>query len=268
MLSTQGFSKKETLVLIETEQGNIKIKLYNETPLHRDNFIKLAKEGFYNDLLFHRVIKNFMIQGGDPDSKTADHNKVLGDGGPSYTIPAEIIPGLIHKKGALAAARMGDDVNPSRASSGSQFYIVHGKTFAESDLQKLEDRRFGMAKNAEINAFLKDPKNSAYAERVSKARAENNQQAFADALKEIEPIVLSQMEKLPNMKLTPEQKSIYTTIGGAPHLDGAYTVFGEVIEGLEVIDKIAAVSCDSHDRPTVNVKMKVSVINEWDNIQN
>ena len=193
-----------TKVLLETDFGNMLIKLYDETPLHRDNFVKLAKEGFYDGVLFHRVIEDFMIQTGDPESKDAGPNEPLGRGGPGYTIEAEIIPGLIHKKGALAAARQGDQVNPERRSSGSQFYIVQGRVFAHQELDVFEER-------------LGKPFSS-------------------------------------------EQRKTYTTIGGVPHLDNEYTVFGEVIEGMEVIDKIAAVEKNRQDRPVEDVRIKKVVV--------
>jgi len=181
---------------IETEFGNVTVKLYNSTPQHRDNFMKLAGEGFYEDLLFHRVISGFMIQGGDPESKGAPAGKSLGSGGPGYQIPAEI--GAPHIKGALAAARNG---NPEKKSSGSQFYIVHGKPVTD--------------------------------------------------------VQLDQIERQKNIKYTPEQRSLYKSMGGAPFLDMEYTVYGEVVSGLEVIDKIAAVQTAPGDRPVEDVKMKV-----------
>lgn len=195
--------KTSTKVIIKTSYGDIKIRLYDETPLHRDNFIKLVKEGYYNDLLFHRVINSFMIQGGDPNSRNAQPGQQLGMGGPGYTIPAEIDTNLIHKKGVLSAARMGDNVNPKRESSGSQFYIVQGKTYNDNELDMMESRM--------------------------------------------------------GRKYTPEQRQTYKTIGGTPHLDGSYTVFGEVIEGLDVVDKIAAVKTLPGDRPQVDVKFTVEL---------
>lgn len=194
----------EHVVQIATDYGTMKIKLFNETPKHRDNFLKLVKEGYYNDLLFHRVINNFMIQGGDPDSKNAKADKKLGEGGPNYTIPAEFVPALYHKKGALAAAREGDDVNPNKESSGSQFYIVQGT--------KVDPNNFEM------------------------------------------------MERRYKTKFSDEQKLVYSTIGGAPSLDNNYTVFGEVIEGLDVIDKITAVEMGKNDRPAKDIKMKITLI--------
>ena len=196
--------QKKYYVLIETSYGNMTVELYNETPKHRDNFIKLVNEGFYNDLLFHRVIKNFMIQGGDPNSLNAKPGQPLGNGTLGYTVPAEFVKGLIHKKGALAAARQGDMVNPTKASSSCQFYIVQGNVWPAERLQMM-------------------------AQQMGKA-----------------------MDK--------QQIEAYTTVGGTPHLDGDYTVFGQVIEGLDVIDKIAAVQCGPNDRPLEDVKMKISII--------
>lgn len=189
------------MVEITTDYGKIKIRLYNETPAHRDNFIKLAKEGFYNDLLFHRVIKGFMIQGGDPTSKGAAPDKQLGMGDNGYTIPAEFNKNLIHKKGALCAARTG---NPQKASSGCQFYIVQGNIMTDAQLDQMEQQK--------------------------------------------------------GFKYTEAQRAIYKKMGGTPMLDQDYTVYGEVVEGLDVIDKIAAVKTAPGDRPVKDVKMKVRVI--------
>ncbi len=193
---------KHTYAEIETDFGIMKVKLYNSTPLHRDNFIKLANENFYEDLLFHRVIQGFMIQGGDPDSKGAAIDKPLGGGGPGYQIDAEI--GALHIKGALAAARTSDGINPERKSSGSQFYIVQGKIQSDAALDGIERNK--------------------------------------------------------NVKYSPEQRELYKNLGGTPQLDNDYTVFGEVVEGIEVVDKIAAVKTASPNRPVEDVKMKVRII--------
>ena len=190
---------KQELYLIETKYGNMKVKLYDETPQHRDNFKKLVSKNYYDDLLFHRVIKDFMIQGGDPDSKGAPASKRLGAGGPGYTIPAEI--GKLHFKGALSAARQGDNVNPNKESSGSQFYIVHGKKSSDQELDMMSQRT--------------------------------------------------------GVTYTAEDREKYKTIGGTPFLDNNYTVFGEVVEGLDVIDKIAAVQTAPGDRPVEDVTMKI-----------
>ncbi len=197
--------KDMTKVLIKTSMGDITIALYDETPLHKENFIKLANEKFYDGTLFHRIIQGFMIQTGDPNSKDAKQGQQLGNGGPGYTIPAEIIPGLIHKRGAVAAARQADQVNPKRESSGSQFYIVDGRAFSYEEIAMFEAR---------------------------------------------------------GMKLTPEQKETYNTIGGAPHLDLQYTVFGEVISGMDIVDKIAAQAKDRMDRPINDIKIIEAVVVE------
>ncbi len=194
-------------VKIETSYGDMVVKLYNETPKHRDNFLKLVKEGTYDGLLFHRVIKDFMIQGGDPNSRTAKPGQMLGDGELGYTIPAEFVPTLFHKKGALAAARQADQVNPTKASSSCQFYIVQGNKWDANRLAMVEQR---MGKH-----------------------------------------------------FTPEQAQVYATLGGTPFLDGDYTVFGEVVEGMEVIDKIAATQTGPNDRPVEDVKMKMSLLESY-----
>ncbi|MEL6924519.1 MAG: peptidylprolyl isomerase, partial [Bacteroidota bacterium] len=195
---------KECMVVIETEFGNMTAILYNETPQHRDNFIKLAEQGFYDGLLFHRVIDGFMIQGGDPKSKDARAGQPLGSGGPGYTVPAEFVDSLVHVKGALAAARMGDQMNPRKESSGSQFYIVQGQPVNADQLKMMEMRK--------------------------------------------------------GISYSDEAKRIYQEQGGTPFLDKDYTVFGRVIKGLDVIDKIAKVQTQPGDRPSQDVKMKMSVI--------
>lgn len=192
-------NQTETMVLIKTTMGDMKIKLYNQTPYHRDNFIKLVNDGYYNGLLFHRVIEDFMVQAGDPDSKDAPANKQLGSGGPGYTLPAEINPDLFHKKGALSAARTGDQMNPTRRSSGSQFYVVTGKVYTDAELDMFEQR---MATK------------------------------FSDA-----------------------QRQAYTTVGGTPFLDAQYTVFGEVVEGVEIAVNISKVAKNAQDRPNEDVKI-------------
>lgn len=195
-------SDPNTYALITTDMGDIKVKLYNTTPRHRENFIKLANEGFYKDLLFHRVMNEFMIQGGDPDSRGAAPGQRLGNGGPGYTLEKEF--GAIHVKGALAAARQGDAANPTKASSGSQFYIVHGKTWTDAELDQMQQRQ--------------------------------------------------------GITYSPEQRELYKTIGGVPFLDNDYTVFGEVVEGLDVVDKIAVVQTAPGDRPVQDVKMDIKII--------
>lgn len=198
---------KEVLIEFETTEGVMLVKLYNQTPLHRDNMVKLVKEGYYDGLLFHRVIKSFMIQGGDPDSKNAKPGQMLGQGGPGYTVPAEIIDSLIHKKGALAAARMGDQVNPTKASSGSQFYIVQGRPFNENELNSMSARS--------------------------------------------------------GIKYNDAQKQLYATLGGVPHLDGGYTVFGELVTGFDVLDKIGNTQTGAGDRPVKEMKIIKAKMLDW-----
>jgi cyclophilin family peptidyl-prolyl cis-trans isomerase len=197
---------KNQKVRIKTDYGNMTVLLYDETPIHRDNFIKLVEDDFYDGTLFHRVISDFMIQGGDPDSRDAAPNQPLGRGGPGYTLEAEILPEFIHKKGALAAARQGDQVNPQRRSSGSQFYIVHGKRVSATEL--------------------------------------NN------------------MVKQSGAFYTQDQINTYGEVGGTPFLDQQYTVFGEVIDGIEVIDRIAEVPTGAANRPTQDIEMTIELIND------
>ncbi|MBN1790866.1 MAG: peptidylprolyl isomerase [Bacteroidales bacterium] len=197
----------QTIVILQTSLGDIKIKLYDETPKHKENFIKLVQQGYYNGLLFHRVIPSFMVQAGDPNSRNARPGQPLGDGGPNYTIPAEFNAQYFHKKGAVAAARKGDDINPNKESSGSQFYIVQGRTLTAGQLAGLE-------KSAK------------------------------------------------HLPFTPEQLDAYSTQGGTPHLDNAYTVFGEVIEGMEVVDLISAVKTNERNRPFTDVKILKAYISD------
>lgn len=204
-------AKKYDVVEISTDLGNIYVWLYEETPRHRANFLKLAKEGFYNGTLFHRVIKDFMIQGGDPNSRSDGNLHEIGKGGPGYTLPAEILPQFHHKKGALAAARMGDAVNPNRESSGSQFYIVQGTKFTKEALQNMEN-------------------------------------------------YLGQMAGVDDFHFTEQAINDYVSLGGAPHLDMQYTVFGEVISGLDVVDKIAASKTGNFDRPITDIRINIKII--------
>lgn len=249
-------NQKETLVLIETGMGDIKVKLYNDTPKHRDNFIKLVKEGAYDGTLFHRVIKDFMIQGGDPDSKNAPAGKQLGAGDVGYTVPAEFVyPKHFHKKGVLAAARQGDQVNPKKESSGCQFYIVTGKVYSESEMLGMEQQ---MNKNKLTAAFNKLVQQ--HMKEIYKMRKENDEDGLYDLQERLVAEAQAETDSLPDFKFTPEQVKAYTTVGGTPHLDGEYTVFGEVVEGMEVVDAIQKVKKDRGDRPVEDIKMKVSVI--------
>ena len=254
-LSGEAQQKKETLVLIETSMGNIKVELYNETPHHRDNFIKLVKEGYYNGMLFHRVIKDFMIQTGDPKSRNAPKGVPLGSGGPGYTIPAEFNPNLIHKKGALAAARTGDNVNPKKESSGSQFYIVVGKVATDGELNAIEDNYNKNIKMQRMREYLLDPAHAALKNEFMKYQEEKNMAKLDSLQKSVSAAVEEKYKNVPPFKYTEEQRKIYKTIGGTPFLDMNYTVFGEVVEGLDVVDKIDAVQTGPGDRPVNDVKI-------------
>lgn len=245
-------AQKETKILIKTEKGNIKLKLYNETPKHRDNLVKLISQKYYDGLLFHRVIKDFMVQGGDPDSKNAAKGAMLGNNGPGYTIPAEINSKFFHKKGALAAARLGDDQNPKKESSGSQFYIVQGKKFTEQELAQLETNMNQQNKMQFYIAHIRKPENKALYHKIDSLQRARNTQAIDLIIADLDKTI---GKNIPAVKMSDAQKKAYTTIGGAPHLDGTYTVFGEVIEGLDVVDKIAQVAVDGNSRPNEDVKI-------------
>lgn len=246
----------ETLVVMSTDSGDIKIRLFNETPLHRDNFIKLVEQGFYDSLLFHRVINNFMIQGGDPDSKRAKPDQMLGDGDIGYTIPAEFNPKLFHKKGALCAARQGDDVNPQKASSGCQFYIVQGKKLSENDLLQFEYRINRPLLNKITEQVLNKPENSQMKNDIARFKQQNMRDSLMIAGKKLDELVKAEYKNTPHYEFSPEQKAAYAGVGGTPHLDGSYTVFGEVYEGLEIIDKIGAVPTSRNDRPLKDLRIK------------
>lgn len=245
----------ETKVLIKTTMGDIVVKLYNETPLTRDNFIKLVKNKFYDSTLFHRVIQGFMIQGGDPKSKNAAPGVQLGNGDVGYTIPAEFRPDLFHKKGALACARMGDDVDPTKASSGCQFYIAQGKVYKDSELTMMEDRINMGLKQQIFSKLIDKPENQELKKKFIKYQTESNIDSLRALAATIEPQIDSIYATMPKFKYSDEQRKAYTTIGGVPHLDGNYTVFGEVVSGLDVVDAIAAVKTGPADRPVQDVKV-------------
>jgi cyclophilin family peptidyl-prolyl cis-trans isomerase len=255
---SQSFSKET--ILISTIHGNIKIRLFNETPLHRDNFLKLVKEHFYDSLLFHRVIEEFMIQGGDPDSKLADGFKVLGDGDLTYTIPAEIKPELFHKKGMLCAARNGDDVNPTRASSACQFYIVQGKPRTEEDLKSFEKRINKVMINRLKDSILNLPENTVLKQKISTFKTEKNNDSLLVYTKQLSEQTDKVYEKMPHFTFPEAHKAVYKSLGGTPHLDTNYTIFGEVVEGLEVIDRIAAAKTGKNDRPLIDIRMKITIV--------
>ena len=248
--------EKRTQVKIETTMGDIVVELYNETPKHRDNFIKLAKEGMYDSTLFHRVIRQFMIQAGDPESKTANDTAMLGGGDVGYTIPAEFVPKYFHKKGALAAARMGDDVNPNRESSGCQFYIVTGRKFREAQLLDMA----GQKNNARVDEIFNELARK-HMKEIYKLRKAGDNEALLELQDSLEAQAYAQYKEEEPFMFTPEQLTAYTTIGGAPHLDGAYTVFGQVVAGMETVEKIEATKTGRADRPVENVRiLKATVI--------
>lgn len=241
-----------TRLKIKTTEGDIVIRLYDKTPRHRDNFLKLAKNGYFNGTLFHRVIKDFMIQGGDPDSKNAPKGKILGTGGPDYTIPAEFVyPRYFHKRGALSAARTGDEVNPDRESSGSQFYIVWGKIYKPAELKQME-RQMAMQQEQEVfNLLAKE-----HREEIMEFRRKRDQAG----LQTLQEQLIEETKKICRQKgkptFTTEQTEAYTTVGGTPFLDNQYTVFGEVEEGINVVERIQNRKTDRNDRPTEDVKVE------------
>ena len=248
-------NEKRTLVKLETTMGNITVALYNETPKHRDNFIKLVKEGVYDSTLFHRVIKQFMIQAGDPDSKNASDTAMLGSGDVGYTIPAEFNPKFFHKKGVLAAARQGDDVNPEKASSGCQFYIVTERKFTEPQLLGMENKINEQREEALFDSLARQ-----HMKEIYKMRKAGDNAGLLELQDTLEAQARELADKEEKFRFTPEQIKAYSTIGGAPHLDGSYTVFGEVTEGMEVVDNIEIAKTNRADRPIENIRiLKASI---------
>lgn len=248
-------NEKRTLVKLETTMGNITVALYNETPKHRDNFIKLVKEGVYDSTLFHRVIKQFMIQAGDPDSKNALDTAMLGSGDVGYTIPAEFNPKFFHKKGVLAAARQGDDVNPEKASSGCQFYIVTGRKFTEPQLLGMENKI-----NEQHEEALFDSLARQHMKEIYKMRKAGDNAGLLELQDTLEAQARELADKEEKFRFTPEQIKAYSTVGGAPHLDGSYTVFGEVTEGMKVVENIEIAKTNRADRPVENIRiLKASI---------
>ena len=237
-------------VTIKTTEGDITVRLYDETPRHRDNFLKLAQEGYYNGTLFHRVIKNFMIQGGDPNSKGYPAGVQLGTGGPGYTIPAEIQPQFIHKRGALAAARQGDEVNPERASSGSQFYIVWGQVYNDGQIGQLARQLQMQAEQSIFNRLAGE-----HRKEIMDLRRNRDQAGLMELQNDLIAQTQAIMAEQGGAALTEAQKQTYTTIGGTPHLDGQYTVFGEVEEGLDVVEKIQGTETMPGDRPKQDIQI-------------
>lgn len=254
LFSCQSAEPENAKVLISTSFGDITVLLYDDTPKHRDNFLKLVESGFYNDLLFHRVIDNFMIQGGDPTSKDAPQNRALGGGSLGYTVEAEIVyPAHFHKKGALAAARTDSRVNPKKESSGSQFYIVVGEVVPAEMLENIVEQTNYNRQTQIFRQIVDEKQDSLNLLAKDKTLLEQLQNSIIRQAEQ-------KMTEEGGFAFTDEQRQAYTTIGGTPHLDKEYTVFGEVIEGLDVVEKIAKTPVGIADRPTQDIKMKIKRI--------
>ena len=245
-----------THAVITTSLGDIEVVLYNETPQHRDNFIKLVQEKYYDGVLFHRVIKDFMVQTGDGNSKNAAPGQMLGTGDPGYTVPAEIVyPRFYHKKGVLAAARTADQVNPERRSSGCQFYIVWGKTYSSGQLGQLEKQLQMQALQGEFNALVGERR-----EQIMQMRRNRDQAGLLALQEELEALAHAAVAQKGLGRMSDEAKRVYSELGGTPFLDGQYTVFGEVEKGLDVVGKIQEVSTDANDRPLKDLKMTMTMV--------
>lgn len=262
-LSGCGQSDKPTgtdyVIKIRTKFGEMIAVLYDETPKHKANFIKLAREHYYDSLLFHRIIAGFMIQGGDPESKHAAPGQRLGTGGPGYTVEAEINPKFIHEKGAFSAARLADQMNPKKASSGSQFYIVQGRRFSDAEINQGEMRIQYQQKSQYLREILQMPEYENLRVQVMQ-RQQQGDAAWLNSFFEKSDTLIQQVRgQYEPFKYTEEQKARYREVGGAAHLDGDYTVFGKVIRGLEVIDMIASQPKDATDRPLEDIRMTITV---------
>ena len=262
IFATNSFvlQKKEEIKMIQisTNYGDIVAVLYNETPKHRDNICSLISDKYYDNLLFHRVIDGFMIQAGDPLSRNAKSNQILGNGGPGYTVPAEFHKYAIHKKGAIAAARLGDQQNPLKASSGSQFYIVQGKVYSEEELQMIENQRIASKTHEIILGYLRKPENKSELDQVIQYESKGDSDALQKKIDEIQHKLQNEIAEVEEFRYTDEQKEIYKTIGGTPFLDFEYTVFGEVVSGFEVVEKISTVQT-KNDRPIEDISMIITI---------
>ncbi len=250
--------KGEYVVTIKTSYGDMVAILYDATPKHKENFIKLINQKFYDSLLFHRVIPEFMIQGGDPDSKKATAGQPLGGGGPGYTVDAEFNPKLFHERGALSAARLPDGANPTKASSGSQFYIVQGKKYAIEELDQYEQTLQNQKKNQLLRGIIMMPKYQPLLTQIQERQQAQDGAWLNSFFEKSDTLIVKENPGYKPFAFSAEQRTIYTTVGGTPFLDGDYTVFGKVIKGLEVVDKIAAVTTD-RERPTEDVRMFITV---------
>lgn len=246
--------KRATIATIKTNYGDMVAVLYDDTPKHKENFIKLAKSHYFDSTLFHRVIKGFMIQGGDPDSKKAAPGAPLGRGGPGYTIDAEIVPKYFHDKGALSAARAPDIQNPKKASNGSQFYIVQGRVL-DTEEMTLDQAKYDNA----LRKFFDNPANKGAFDSLGAAYQSGDEEGFRKLFLALKPRVVKETGMDVSQTVAPEKLEAYSKVGGSPMLDGNYTVFGRVIKGLEIIDKIADAPTDAANRPNDDVRMTVSV---------
>ncbi len=244
-------TNKDYLITLKTTKGDISLILFDRTPQHKENFIKLAEEDFFDGVLFHRVIKDFMIQTGDPDSKDAKEEQRLGNGGPGYTIPAEFDPDLYHVKGAIAAARQGDRQNPKKESSGSQFYIVVGKQWSKEALTVNQEKL-----NMYIRQLLQKEEYSGLRNEFITLQNEGNMEALQKKVMSLKDTVEQVFDVNLDKDYPAERLKDYTTKGGTPHLDDAYTVFGKVVEGLDVVEEIAEVKTAAGDRPAEDVVIK------------
>ncbi|MFN5169015.1 MAG: peptidylprolyl isomerase [Cyclobacteriaceae bacterium] len=255
---TSCAQKNDYVVTIKTPYGDMTAILYDETPKHKENFIKLAKDHYFDSLLFHRVMQGFMIQGGDPESRNAQPGQQLGSGGPGYTVEAEFNSKLYHERGALSAARLPDEMNPKKASSGSQFYIVQGRVFTSEDIDalKIDQAKFGQA----FQQWMMNAANKPMIDTLNAIYMKGDMAGYQRALFALAPEIEKQTGINVTKPLSPEMEKAYTTVGGAPHLDGGYTVFGRVIKGLDVIDKVASqpVFGQGH-RPVKDIRMAVTV---------
>ncbi len=257
MTPFSSISDDDTIVLIETSSGDIKVKLYSDTPKHRDNFIKNIKEHMYDGIIFHRVVKNFMIQAGDPSAKDLPQGAPAGGGDVNWTVPAEIIyPKYFHKYGALAAARENDDVNPNKESSGCQFYIVTGTKWTEAKLMSKEKELNDVRQKEYFNKLVKESKDE-----VAKLRKNKDTVKLLELQDSLERKSEEMLKENPAIKITPEQEKIYSTIGGMPHLDNNYTVFGEVVEGMDIVEAISKVRTDRRNRPVDDITInKITIV--------
>jgi peptidyl-prolyl cis-trans isomerase B (cyclophilin B) len=254
VMVTSCAQEKDYVVTIKTPYGDMVAILYDETPKHKENFIKLAKEHFFDSTLFHRVMDGFMIQGGDPTSKKAAPGQMLGSGGPGYNIDAEINPKFFHQKGALAAARQPDMQNPKRTSNGSQFYIVDGRVLSVEEMS-LDQQKYDQA----LRKFFDNPANKGAYDSLGQAYQSGDEESFRKLFLGLKPRVIKETGMDVSQNVPPEKLEKYSTVGGAPTLDGSYTVFGQVIKGLDVIDKIATVEKNEANRPNKDVPMTVTV---------